>query len=311
MRLKKRKKISERLAIFGFLILFSSILSVPVFSAYGLDYVPLAPIEGTTLTCAQPPCGTNLSYYLTGLFKVGIAVAGVLAFLVIVWGGFTYLSTDVITGKEEGKARVERALGGLIIALAAYILLNTINPQLVKLNLNFGPRAELREGLARPADLISENTNLRSIETLTADRAEFRGMNAARLNQEIQALNAVSQTRGLTAEEEERLVELGIIRDGSTAMNKIDEVQGTITSGLGSSGLPSSLARDARAALEQLRIEVNTRIAAMAATGATVGQMQAVRDRFNTAARLIEACITYRKNIVNDNARANFNRFCK
>src|SRR3989344_5506582 len=54
------------------------------------EYVPLAPIEGTTNAEGK----TNLGYYLTGMFKVGVAGAGVLAFLMIVWGGFTYLSTD-------------------------------------------------------------------------------------------------------------------------------------------------------------------------------------------------------------------------
>ena len=123
------------------------------------NYVPLAPIEGTTIgPCAtsdpsNPNCKTNLSVYLTGIFKVGVAGAGVLAFLMIVWGGFTYLSTDVITGKEEGKARIERAVGGLILALTSYIILNTINPKLVELDLYFGDAARQANRAEAPSDL--------------------------------------------------------------------------------------------------------------------------------------------------------------
>lgn len=121
------------------------------------DYTPLAPIEGTF----NPATGkTNLSTYLTGIFKVGVAGAGVLAFLMIVWGGFTYLSTDVITGKEEGKARIERAVGGLILALTSYIILNTINPKLVELDLYFGEPADTERmntnKLGRPEDLYNQ-----------------------------------------------------------------------------------------------------------------------------------------------------------
>src|SRR3989338_2030391 len=120
------------------------------------NYVPLAPIEGTTIgPCAtsdptNPNCKTNLSVYLTGIFKVGVAGAGALAFLMIVWGGFTYLSTDVITGKEEGKARIERAVGGLILALTSYIILNTINPKLVELDLYFGAPASQKSRASAP-----------------------------------------------------------------------------------------------------------------------------------------------------------------
>lgn len=128
-------------------------------------YILLAPIgSGTTEDCTQQaPDGTThtvrcttLSTYLTGMFKVGIGVAGALAFLMIVWGGFTYLSTDAITGKEEGKERIERALGGLVLALASYIILNTINPQLVNLDIYFGEKARVAPNTRPPEDAYTD-----------------------------------------------------------------------------------------------------------------------------------------------------------
>lgn len=124
--------------------------SAPRESYAEIDYVPLAPIEGTVNASGK----TNLSTYLTGIFKVGVAGAGALAFLMIVWGGFTYFSTDVITGKEEGKARIQRALGGLLLALTSYIILNTINPKLVELDLYFGAPAR-QEGRFSAPDVNS------------------------------------------------------------------------------------------------------------------------------------------------------------
>jgi hypothetical protein len=114
-----------------------------------IKYVPLAPITGTFDSADKT---TNLGTYLVGIFRVGVAVAGVLAFLMIVWGGFTYLSTDAITGKEEGKERITRAIGGLVLALASYIILNTIDTSLVKLNLDFGIPAEAAKDIAKPSD---------------------------------------------------------------------------------------------------------------------------------------------------------------
>lgn len=99
------------------------------------DYVPLAPIPGTYSAGSNT---TNLNTYLAGLFKVAIAVAGVLAFFMIVWGGFTYMTTDSIGGKEEGKEYIQNALLGLTLALSAFLLLETINPKLVKFSLDFG-----------------------------------------------------------------------------------------------------------------------------------------------------------------------------
>ena len=176
MRLKMFKNSFGMFAAVLFLALFFLTLSLPILSVSAADYVQLAPIPGTA---SQPPCGngvtvncggTNLSTYLTGMFKVGIVLAGVLAFFTIVWGGFTYLSTDAITGKEEGKARIGRALGGLVLALASFIILNTINPNLVNLNLNFGkatdPADSLRPGsfnygeeLERALDYINTDNN--------------------------------------------------------------------------------------------------------------------------------------------------------
>ncbi|MDO8483092.1 MAG: hypothetical protein Q7S86_04730 [bacterium] len=158
-------------------------------------YVPLAPIEGTF----NPATGkTDLSTYLTGIFKVGVAGAGALAFLMIVWGGFTYLSTDVITGKEEGKARIERAVGGLILALTSYIILNTINPKLVELDLYFGQPAD--QGKMSRLEKPDDVTYSQQLDDMLADlnRENARPEVIAAKEAKGKALDAAVAVRELT-----------------------------------------------------------------------------------------------------------------
>lgn len=94
-------------------------------------YVSLAPIQGYT-----EQNNPDLSSYLRNIFKLGIALATGLAVVMIVIGGIQYLSTDAVGEKAEGKERIKAALWGLILALASYMILNTINPALLNTDLN-------------------------------------------------------------------------------------------------------------------------------------------------------------------------------
>ncbi len=100
----------------------------------GTPYVPLAPITGYLPSTTSD----NLTGYLNGLFRLGVAIATGLAVVMIVLGGIKYMSTDAIGGKEDGKDKITSALWGLLIALGAYLLLNTINPQLLNTEPNIG-----------------------------------------------------------------------------------------------------------------------------------------------------------------------------
>lgn len=96
------------------------------------SYVMIA--TGTPLSDSSGK--TDMATFLPAVFKLGIGIAGALAVIYIIVGGFQYLSTDAINGKEEGKERINNALIGLILAISAYTILNTINPKLVDLNLS-------------------------------------------------------------------------------------------------------------------------------------------------------------------------------
>src|SRR5690606_22709225 len=62
--------------------------------------------------------------------------AGILAVIMITLGGIQYMTTDAISGKTEGKAVITRALLGLMLALASWLILYTINPNILNFSLN-------------------------------------------------------------------------------------------------------------------------------------------------------------------------------
>ncbi|MBA4318590.1 MAG: hypothetical protein C0412_09325, partial [Flavobacterium sp.] len=75
---------------------------------------------------------TSLSEYAKYFFNLGMALAGTLAVLVIIFGGIYYL-ISFSRGKftNEGKEWVKSGIIGLIILLSAYLIVYTINPDLI------------------------------------------------------------------------------------------------------------------------------------------------------------------------------------
>jgi hypothetical protein len=109
-------------------------------TAYAVsDYTVLTPLPGTTDKCVATNntnnCTTNLQTYLPGLFKFAIGLAAVMAFVMITFGGITYMTTDAINAKSAGREYIENALWGLLLVLGAWIILNTINPKILSFQL--------------------------------------------------------------------------------------------------------------------------------------------------------------------------------
>jgi hypothetical protein len=91
----------------------------------GNTYTLLAPIGGMTTA------PTNIGDYFNKIFLIAIGLCGALAVIMIVIGGVQYMGDESIFGKTEAKSHIKNAILGLLIALASYVLLNTINPDLL------------------------------------------------------------------------------------------------------------------------------------------------------------------------------------
>ena len=139
---KNKKTIMKKIlvvAVFALLLtfivpIFSNVasaedqgLSTPI-TLKGQPYQPLSPLPGTT--------GTTLGGYLTGLFKLVIGIAIILAVVMMILSGLEYMVSEAVGKKEEAIKKINAALFGLLLTFGSYVFLNTINPALVDFKLN-------------------------------------------------------------------------------------------------------------------------------------------------------------------------------
>ena len=86
-------------------------------------------IPGLTNVSNAGPAG-----WIAGFYKFALLFAGIIAFGSIVYGGFKYATSAGNASKqEEGRSWIWSALIGLLLLAAAYLILKTVNPNLVKL----------------------------------------------------------------------------------------------------------------------------------------------------------------------------------
>lgn len=75
-----------------------------------------------------------LADYIAAIFKYGVAVAALLATVMIMIGGFQYLTAGGDQGRvTKGKTKITDAVLGLAVLFTSYLILNTVNPDLTNL----------------------------------------------------------------------------------------------------------------------------------------------------------------------------------
>jgi hypothetical protein len=77
----------------------------------------------------------DLGDYISSLYNYGTSIAAVVAALMIVIGGFRFLVSGDVSKASKGKENIMNAIIGLALVLSAYLILNTVNPELVTLRL--------------------------------------------------------------------------------------------------------------------------------------------------------------------------------
>jgi hypothetical protein len=93
--------------------------------------------------------GVDLKTYLQQIIIITIGVAGVLAVVMIVICGIKMMTSGAVSGKSEAKECIWNAIFGLLIAIAAWALLYTINPELLRSDVQF---ADIPVAVALPAN---------------------------------------------------------------------------------------------------------------------------------------------------------------
>ena len=105
----------------------------------------------------QLPAGQELPSYINYLFIFGLGIIAILALAQMMVGGLTYiLAAGNVAKVENAKDTIKQALLGLGLLLVSYLLLRTINPDLVNLrNPNLTPTQF--QGLVPPSTSSNQN----------------------------------------------------------------------------------------------------------------------------------------------------------
>jgi hypothetical protein len=130
--------------VFILMVLLFLISLLPLSSASAAPYIPLI----SEFPQVQPDAKTgDFAGYVNFIIQLVIGLTGILAVLMIIVGGIQYVSTDSWTGKDSGKKRIQAAVGGLILALSSFLILNSIDPSLTYLNFakSLKPGGDLKE----------------------------------------------------------------------------------------------------------------------------------------------------------------------
>ncbi len=98
-----------------------------------LEPLPCIPDAGVTCTEGQTIKEIDIVGFVGYVFKFSIALSAFLAELMIMWGGFEYMTSETPFGKSDGKDRITNAIVGLLGILSSYLILATIDPRLVEI----------------------------------------------------------------------------------------------------------------------------------------------------------------------------------
>ncbi|MCK4781863.1 hypothetical protein KAS79_03000 [Candidatus Parcubacteria bacterium] len=136
MLILNRKKI---FIFFSLIIFLSLCLTSFSFAAEELE-IEYPEVLGENLS-AKP----ILSEYIKYIFHLALMLGGLIAFGALVSGGFRYMSSvGSPSAMDDAKNQITAGFLGLIILLSSYIVLNTINPQLVILKIG---KPSLEQGI--------------------------------------------------------------------------------------------------------------------------------------------------------------------
>jgi len=96
-------------------------------------YNLLAPIKeaGLDYVSYDPESDKFVGDYLNKLFLLAIGIISAIAVVMLIVSGIKYMGQDSIFGKGKAKEQITNSILGLLIAIGAFAILNTISPDLI------------------------------------------------------------------------------------------------------------------------------------------------------------------------------------
>ena len=129
-----------KILIYFFLIVFILqlaglilLLILPQPSQAGeVKFTPQVEIGEFKKGIGKPVTGETIGKYIRAIYNYAIGIVGILAAVVMMVGGVMWITAG---GNAErvgnAKSWIGASLSGLVLALCSYIILNTVNPDLV------------------------------------------------------------------------------------------------------------------------------------------------------------------------------------
>lgn len=122
----------------------TDILKTPPLEKIKTVFTPQAPIPGIDYG--------SLEGFLSSIYKVGIGFVGILALVQLIRGGVMYMISGAVDQKGAAKLIITDAFIGLALALGSYLIIYTINPNLLKVSLpKAPPKTNISGGLPSTA----------------------------------------------------------------------------------------------------------------------------------------------------------------
>ena len=122
-----------------YLLLFVMILSFLFFSIYTTVFGDehIKPIESYVPISALPIDDANVqdpTGYIAGYFRIFVIIISFLAVIKLMICGFQFMLSESISTKADAKKCIWAVIFGLFIILLSWLILYTINPDLIKIN---------------------------------------------------------------------------------------------------------------------------------------------------------------------------------
>ena len=123
-----KKYLNKKIYFLASTVFILQLFFLPLKSFATLTYQPLEPdaFSGFTATGSG-----QLGQFLSQAFQFGLALAAALAVIMIVWGGVEIMLSESAFKKGDGKQKIQDAIYGLLLALVSWLILYTINPNIL------------------------------------------------------------------------------------------------------------------------------------------------------------------------------------
>jgi cell wall-associated NlpC family hydrolase len=107
----------------------------------GFTVLPDPDLCAQERAAGKAPQFCDINDVLNYAIKLLIGITGVVLVLRLMYEGYQYMVSDVPFLKASAKSGFFTALGGLLLAMTSFVILNTINPKLVSETVNVQPLA--------------------------------------------------------------------------------------------------------------------------------------------------------------------------